>query len=595
MIRKSLFKLRNILYAILYIALATLIFYTIVEVIRQNKAEKISEEILQSYEISAALGQLLENLYELDILQPNYVSRNDSSILSIDPASNEKILTSFAYIENLIADNAERQYNLKEVIYIYETRHKLFNNAIRKYDSAQLQKIYTRVLASKEVKDSLINKVKNMSHYERYIISSSHEKEIQLENRKPYLISLILFCLFGFAISYYRIGKEFKILKKSNKELFVLSELFKHAQRMIDFCYTEWHLKDDKKYYSEHLYDLLGCEVNEFDPTTDNFLHYVHPDDRTFVSNSLTKIQEERDTKEQFYRILKKNGELRYFRSLAKTIDEGDDYKIRIEVLQDITQFQINRISLEERNRELENINAELASFNHIASHDLQEPLRKIQMFVSRLKDKEKENLSETTTAYLSKIDHATDRMRRLINDLLLFSSASRSEKIFEIVDLNEVLKSSETELQLAIRDTGAMIIKANLPTLLIIPFQIQQLFTNILANSIKYRNPNIQPTILIKCEKIKGKDFISFNLDENLQYFKIEIIDNGIGFEQAYAEQIFILFKRLHKPTEYPGTGLGLSICKKIIENHNGIILAEGSPGKGAKFTIFLPEILGG
>jgi len=257
---------------------------------------------------------------------------------------------------------------------------------------------------------------------------------------------------------------------------------------------------------------------------------------------------------------------------------------------QDVTEEFNKNVQLNERYKELEQNIKELNEFNHVASHDLQEPLRKIQTFVSRLNDKEKGNLTDFGKEYLSRIEKASDRMRILINDLLQYSRTSRTEKTLHEVDLNEILLNSKLELSQNIKDKKAQIIHENLPVINAISFQMQQLFTNLISNSLKYSKQEVSPVISFISSEIIAKNEPIIKDKSSNKYHKISITDNGIGFEQENAEKIFLLFNRLHGKTEYHGTGVGLAICKKIIENHNGFIFAESKVNIGSTFTIYIP-----
>jgi PAS domain S-box-containing protein len=246
--------------------------------------------------------------------------------------------------------------------------------------------------------------------------------------------------------------------------------------------------------------------------------------------------------------------------------------------------------SVEQKNRRLEQVNKELESFSYIASHDLQEPLRKIQAFTSRLLQKESANLSEWGLDVFSKIQTAANRMQKLIEALLNFSKLDQYEEEFIITDINLLLEESKVNLVEIIEEKKAIIESANLVSMEVIPVQFQQLLTNILNNALKYSKPNIPPRIKISSEIIEGKYIRHLNAVENTRYQLIKVTDNGIGFEQQYAEKIFELFQRLHGKAEYEGTGIGLSICKKIVENHGGIISAKGEPGVGAEFNMYFP-----
>ena len=179
--------------------------------------------------------------------------------------------------------------------------------------------------------------------------------------------------------------------------------------------------------------------------------------------------------------------------------------------------------------------------------------------------------------------------MRILIEDLLQFSRTNKTEKIFEDADLNLLLDNAKQELTQIIEEKQAIIESSELPTLKVIPFQIQQLFINLIGNSLKYSKENSTPIIKITCSKIVANDD-EFLPNNNMKYHKIIVEDNGIGFDQEYVKKIFILFSRLHNKNEYAGTGIGLAICKKIVENHHGFIFAKGVLNQGATFFIYLP-----
>jgi hypothetical protein len=342
--------------------------------------------------------------------------------------------------------------------------------------------------------------------------------------------------------------------------------------------------------YSDNLYTLLGCKLQSFEPTNENFLKFVHPDDRHIVEEDMEKINNEESTFPISYRIIRQDGELRYFRSTGKFISDNDIIKTHIGIIKDITQLHLINIKLEERNHELEQSVSELESFNRVASHDLQEPLRKIQTFVSRISEKESLIMSETGKEYFEKILKSASQMRTLIDDLLFFSRTNKTEKVFENTDLSYLLENSIQDLSFEIEEKKAVFHSAQLPELIVIPFQIQQLFVNLIGNSLKYSRQGISPEIRIDCSLAASDEYPSLRMNTQTRYYKISVTDNGLGFEQQYAESIFLLFHRLHNKTDYPGSGIGLSICKKIVENHNGFIIAEGKPGIGSVFTFFLP-----
>jgi signal transduction histidine kinase len=241
------------------------------------------------------------------------------------------------------------------------------------------------------------------------------------------------------------------------------------------------------------------------------------------------------------------------------------------------------------KSRNLESWNKEITSFSYVSSHDLQEPLRKIQTFSSRILEKEQGNLSENGKDYLQRMQLAAHRMQQVIDDLITLSrvnSERQTKKIRLLKLIMQVLKEMPEEA----RQKNLSIDTSNLLADEMVPLQFQQLIYNLLRNSIKFSHAERQPLIIISSRIVKGSKLKSKKLISQKRYCHITIEDNGIGFEQRFNERIFEVFQRLHAREEYDGTGIGLAICRKIVENYNGIILASGTLNKGAVFEIFLP-----
>lgn len=255
---------------------------------------------------------------------------------------------------------------------------------------------------------------------------------------------------------------------------------------------------------------------------------------------------------------------------------------------QKISQQKIHALNIQllDTVDRLESANKELDRFAFMASHDLQEPLRKIRIFSDLLSTKHKDTLDEDGMLLLGRIQAAGARMQSLIKDILTFSKISTSEKMYEHSDLNLLLEDALKDNEHVIHEKGAVIKTDHLPSLYVNPGLIRPLFHNLLSNALKYSRQNVPPLIKIYSEVGESDP----SLTKPGKYCRIYFEDNGIGFEQKYAEQIFGMFKRLHANSDFEGTGIGLALCKKIVEDHNGFISARSQPQKGSVFIVTLP-----
>lgn len=257
-------------------------------------------------------------------------------------------------------------------------------------------------------------------------------------------------------------------------------------------------------------------------------------------------------------------------------------------VMNDITDLKHAQQSLEGKINELNRSNSDLEQFAYIASHDLQEPLRKIRAFGERLNIRYRDHLQDEGVDYLNRMNSASERMQLLINDLLTFSRISKIEEQLKPVSLSESIRQVAHDLEFSFEKQKATINIDCPDHVRVAPSLLRHLFQNLFSNSLKFARKDELLVINVRSVIAEGSSHIA--LDGNKKYCKIEVSDNGIGFENQFAEKIFILFHRLHSRQEYDGTGIGLAICKKIVENHNGIIEAEGRENKGSVFRIFFP-----
>lgn len=245
---------------------------------------------------------------------------------------------------------------------------------------------------------------------------------------------------------------------------------------------------------------------------------------------------------------------------------------------------------LQKLNFELERSNDELEQYAYVASHDLQEPLRKIQTFANLIKIRHGNSLEEDAKHSLEKILSSANRMTKLINDLLKLSRLSENGQPFMQTDLNDTLNKVTADFEVIIKQKNATIINSGLPIIEAIPLQISQLFHNLLGNSLKFSGDSL-PVIRISSQLLFNDELRQYpKLDQKKQYVKIMFKDNGIGFDPDYSEQIFNLFSRLNGRSMIEGSGIGLALCRKIASNHHGYIFAESKENEGASFFILLP-----
>jgi PAS domain S-box-containing protein len=274
-------------------------------------------------------------------------------------------------------------------------------------------------------------------------------------------------------------------------------------------------------------------------------------------------------------------------------LDEGVSLSV---IVTDLTALKMTQEKLEENNTQLalsnhalEVSNHDLQQFASVASHDLQEPLRKIQMFAELLKVKAGDQLSDEFQKYLSKIRLSAERMKTLVLDILNYSKLSAENQNFEKVDLNLLIRELLEDLELIAVEKNAKIVVDNLPRMEVNRGQIRQVFQNIISNAVKFSREGVPPVVTVTGKRVAAKSFDSKETP-NGPYGLISIRDNGIGFESRYLNNIFVLFERLHSKDTYEGTGIGLAISKKIIEKHQGIITARSIKGEGSEFLFILP-----
>lgn len=320
-----------------------------------------------------------------------------------------------------------------------------------------------------------------------------------------------------------------------------------------------------------------------------------HPDDMALLParrQSKKNFQQVDSMIQYECRMKHKDGEYRWLlvREIVFKANESGSATQIIGAALDITRRKDMERTILQNTHQLEQSNASLEEFAYVASHDLKEPLRKISTFGDRLVASQMDKLSDDGKIYLKKIVDASQRMQNMISDLLSISMISGNRQ-FERTSLQKILEETLQTLEYKIEQQKAIVRYSHLPDANVVPSQFRQLFQNLVANSLKFVQDDKQPVIVVTCAAATEHETAAYQLTKAPAYLKIVFADNGIGFENEYAQKIFAIFHRLHGRSEYEGSGIGLAICKKIVEHHGGVIFATGRPGIGAEFTIIIPE----
>lgn len=371
-----------------------------------------------------------------------------------------------------------------------------------------------------------------------------------------------------------------------------LGEFYPHMEHILQFGTYFYDIQTNAVKWSPGVYNILGLEPDSIVSEVEGFHRFIHKDDVEYVKKAVAdSIKENKPYHIEFSIVDAKGNFKRVFAENYLSFDEQGKVVEYNGLLKDITEKYIYESRLESQIRQLDKSNHNLQEFVYVASHDLQEPLRKIATFSDRLQSKYGKSLDEEGNKYIDKIEKSCKSMQTLLEDLLDFSRLSFVDKMFEKVSVETIINTVLSDLEMKIEESRAEVICNNLPLIEAYPSQIRQLFTNLIQNSIKFKKKDASVTIKIDCANVFHTDYPELNLKKDAVYVKIVIEDNGIGFDQEYSDRIFMIFQRLHGKVEYSGSGIGLSICKKIVENHNGFIFAEGKLNQGAKFTILLPQ----
>jgi len=402
---------------------------------------------------------------------------------------------------------------------------------------------------------------------------------------------------------------EDKVIERT-RALAISEERFRLVSRVTNDALWDWDFVNNTIWWGDTFYKQFGYETPGTAPTDrKGWLEMIHPDDREATSGSIyLAINSHQSQWSRDYRFRREDGRYAHvldrayilhdengtpYRMLGSMLDITDLKKAEQEIArakEDLERKVAQRTTqLRQLNDALETSNQDLQQFASIASHDLQEPLRKIHLFSMAIQDKFGGDLPEEVKIYFEKIIRSTERMRSLIIDILNFSRLSADVPSFRRTDFNTMFAEVLEDFEITIREKQACVSAGQLPELDVNPGQFRQVLHNLLSNALKFTRPEIPPVIRLESSRIAKKAFDS-PPDPDGCFHRFSLTDNGIGFEEKFADNVFKLFQRLHPKDRFEGTGIGLAVTKKIIERHNGLITAYSSENNGSRFEWILP-----
>ncbi len=553
-------------------------------------------------EMSEASKRLMEYEQVLSILSVNegslrsFIITKDSSYITKRFVKKEAITPFLNQIgdSELQSDYKLTQDSLRELINL---RFSVFDKvlavskSISKIDNLELAEVLRR---GDTISDQLREYVRasvNSEATNLKIFKINHHYELQTSIITTFMI--VTLALIIILVSINQINSDVKKLKRVNSELIFLNYTFNKAEKFAGISHWKYNVQQKRFSFSDNFWSSVeGFESNVENGVT-QVLRRIHPEDKSKVIATYSESFSKLLPTSIIFRIFSGVDELRYIKAVGSYVQNDDGEHIKIAVNYDITeQFSAN-VEMEKVNNNLQTIVDELESFNNIVSHDMQEPLRKIQMFISRIEAEEVKKLSPTAQGYFDRISFSANRMQNLMIDLVNYSQSVKGEKIFERVDLGGLVAKVIKMLPIEIEEQKVKIRVGELPEIIGMTFQLQQLFLNLISNSIKFGKEDETNLIEIyEDEIVEGevKDSLEFTAND---FYKIIVSDTGVGFEQQFATRIFKLFSTLKQNSQHKGTGIGLSICKRVMDNHNGFIFAKGVLNGGSKFILYFPKNL--
>ena len=552
---------------IILLAIIAMIILSYLSFSRINRLYDLSEWVNHTNIVKLKLQETYTDLSDADGELNKFLLTRDSTYLTSMFEHEERIKASLEDLANLTEDNRLQRARVNLLDSLMLTRFALMDLGL-KQDLAQYEDVAAQITSLNNETKTIITSLKNE---ESKLLVEREASVAKYKSWTPVMIFAIEIAIIGFLfLAYSHVASELRVKAKLQSELenqmtFIRAILENSVDAIIVFDRTLNILSANKTAINVFKIpeDAIGKSMfQNYPKSRDSISHKAIlralSGEHVHVANLQSQVVD------------------RIYESFFIPLSNGKEIHAVMAIHHDITELVKASRELQKRNDELNISNQQLEQFAYIASHDLQEPLRKIQTFSSLAAENKSD--SDKVLSYLSRIDKSAARMSSLVRDVLNYSRLSNSAAEKEIVDLNEILGQVMQDFELVIQEKQASVTMDNLPAIEASRQQMLQLFGNLFSNSLKF------------CDKLPR---ISIQCNRNEHHYIITFLDNGIGFEQKYEAHVFEVFKRLHGISAYSGTGIGLAICKRIVDNHNGSIAVQSSPGIGTTFTIHLPVTL--
>lgn len=544
-----------------------------------RSTEKHNGWVNHTLEVIARFEKLASDIKSI-LIFPEEVRRNHrNKLLEYENYDTVGVQESMQYLKHLTRDNPQQQKRLDTL-----------GSLVDQHVMGWLQQHPGDTTASSQQSGHISALMLIQYHIDRGVstekgLLAKRKEAFQTVQRTTNLLRLLFMGIGLLIIGVITTSNIQQVNKRTRAEAFLSSVLNTSPTGILagEALRENQEIKDFKIIFSNHaLRDQLELKEKEVLKET---LLQISPS--SLERGTFARYVEVTETgnKTEFETAVTRGGHTRWYQLYIDKLNDGF-----IASYSEITELKKSQQQLQQKIGELQRTNSELEQFAYVASHDLQEPLRKIKTFSSLIVERFNDPAASFAKVYLNKVITAASRMSTLINDLLNFSSLSDQSRQFEETDLNKILDKICNDLELTIQEKKAVITREPLHSIEAVPLQMNQLLYNLLSNALKFTKPGLPATISITGRLLSPEQVAGHQLYTAVPYQEISVKDNGIGFNQEYAEKIFVIFQRLNSKEAFAGTGIGLALCQKIVSNHHGIIYAESREGEGACFHVILP-----